>query len=158
MPYPATEDNREKLEKFILEHYKGSAFNVCEHNPLPVIQNEPLSIIVDHKVKPTAIHKPVPIPVHWEEQVKGGLDRDVALKVIEPVPLGTPVTWCSRMIIVPKQDGSPRRTVDLQALNKASVRQTHHTESPYHLATSVPPGTKKTTLDCWNSFHSVALR
>ena len=158
MPYPATEDNREKLEKFIMDHYKGSAFNVCEHNPLPVIQNEPLSIIVDHKVKPTAIHKPVPIPVHWEEQVKGGLDRDVALKVIEPVPLGTPVTWCSRMIIVPKQDGSPRRTVDLQALNKASVRQTHHTESPYHLATSVPPGTKKTILDCWNSFHSVALR
>ena len=158
MPHPATEDNREKLEEFIMDYYKGSAFNVCEHHPLPMIQDKPLSIIVDDKVKPTAIHKPVPIPVHWEQQVKDGLDRDVALKVIEPVPLGTPVTWCSRMIIVPKQDGTPRRTVDLQALNRASVRQTHHTESPYHLATSVPPDTKKTTLDCWNSYHSALLR
>ena len=103
MPHPATEDNREKLEEFIMDYYKGSAFNVCEHHPLPMIQDKPLSIIVNDKVKPTAIHKPVLIPVHWEQQVKDGLDRDVALKVIESVPLGTPVTWFSRMIIVPKQ-------------------------------------------------------
>ena len=41
------------------------------------------------------------------------------------------------MICVPKHNGEPRRTVDLQALNRASVRQTHHTKSPFHLASLV---------------------
>ena len=50
----------------------------------------------------------------------------------------TPVEWLHRMVIAPKKDGSPRRTVDLQALNQASVRQTHHTASPYHTAASIP--------------------
>ena len=127
LPHPATKDNREKLEKFILENY-----NVCEHHLLPVIQDEPLCIIVEDKVKPTAIHKPVPIPVYWEQRVKDGLDRDVAQKVIEPVPLGTPVTWWSRMIIVPKQDETPRRTVDLQALNRA---KSYNKATPLLLAT-----------------------
>ena len=84
--------------------------------------------------------------------------RDVALGVIEPVPVNTPVTWCSRMILVPKHNGQPRRCVDLQALNRASVRQTHHTRSPFMLASSVPAGKKKSVLDVWNSFHAVPIR
>ena len=64
---------------------------------------------------------------HWEERVKQDLDRDVALGVIEPVLINTPVTWCARMVVVPKHDGTPRRTVDLQGLNRAFVRQTFHT-------------------------------
>ena len=62
------------------------------------------------------------------------------------------------MVVVPKHNGEPRRTVDLQALNRASVRQTHHTRSPFMLASSVPPGKTKSVLDVWNSFHSVPLR
>ena len=62
------------------------------------------------------------------------------------------------MVVVPKHSGEPRRTVDLQALNRASVRQTHHTRSPFMLASAVPPGTVKSVLDVWNSFHSVPLK
>ena len=62
------------------------------------------------------------------------------------------------MVVVPKHSGEPRRTVDLQALNRASVRQTHHTRSPFMLASAVPAGTVKSVLDVWNSFHSVPLR
>ena len=54
------------------------------------------------------------------------------------------------MVVVPKYDGSPRRTVDLQALNRASLRQTHHTNTLFMLASRVPNNTKKTTLDSWN--------
>ena len=61
------------------------------------------------------------------------------LCVIEPVPVNTPVTWCHRMVTVPKHNEEPRRTVDMQSLNKASVRQTHHTRSPFMLASSVFP-------------------
>ena len=59
---------------------------------------------------------------------------------------------------VKKKDGSSRRTVDLQHLNAASVRQTHHTPSPFQQASSVPHHTKKTVCDAWNGYHSIPIR
>ena len=118
----------------------------------------PLKIEIDPNSTPVAVHTPIPVPVHWKQKVKDQLDRDVKLGVIEPVPWGEPTTWCSRMITVAKKDGSPRRTIDLQALNDASVRQTHHTPSPFHQAMAVPHGTRKTVLDAWNGYHSLELR
>ena len=158
LPYPATEENRELLEKWILQHYKSSTFNVCEHQPLPLMSGPPLQIHVDPKAKPHAVHTPIPVPVHWQKAVKSDLDRDVRLGVIEEVPWGTPTTWCSRMVTVAKKDGKPRRTVDLQPLNAASVRQTHHTQSPFNQASAVPSNTKKTVCDAWNGYHSVQIR
>ena len=77
--------------------------------------------------------------------------------IIKPVPVNTPVTWCSRMVLVPKHNGEPGRTVDMQALNRASVRQTHHTRRPFMLALAVPACKMKSVLDVWNSFHSVPV-
>ena len=150
--------SRAGLRKRIIQHYGASAFNRCTRQTLPLMKGEPLPIPTKNDMKPVAVHTPVAIPLHWEEKVYKDLMRDVALGVIEPVPINTPVTWCSRMVVVPKHSGEPRRTVDLQALNKASVRQTHHTRSPFMLASAVPPGKVKSVLDVWNSFHSVPLR
>ena len=147
-----------QLRKLLITHYKASAFNRCTRQTLPLMGGEPLPIPTRSDVKPVAVHTPVAIPLHWEEKVYKDLMRDVALGVIEPVPINTPVTWCSRMVVVPKHSGEPRRTVDLQALNRASVRQTHHTRSPFMLASAVPAGKKKSVLDVWNSFHSVPIR
>ena len=61
------------------------------------------------------------------------------------------------MVVCPKSDGSPRRTVDLQALNKTAVRQTHPSDTPFHLAAAIPSGSYKSVLDCWNGYHSVPL-
>ena len=150
--------SREDLCILIMKHYQSSAFNRCSTQPLPGMTCAPLPIITDDSVKPFAAHTPAAIPIHWEEQVKKDLDRDVALGVIEPVPINTPVDWCARMLVVPKQDGSPRRTVDFSALNKASKRQTHHTKSPFSLASQVPRDMKKSVLDVWNAYHSVPVR
>ena len=147
----------EELKSVILKHYASSALNRCTRQTLPLMKGDPMPIITDPAVRPVAIHSPIPVALHWEKQVKADLDRDVALGVIEPVPINTPVSWCSRMIVVPKHDGSPRRTVDLQALNNASVRQTFHTRTPFMLASDVPANTKKTVLDVWNSYHSVPV-
>ncbi len=73
---------------------------------------------------PVAVHTPIPVPHHWKEEVKNQIDRDVLLGIIEPVPQGTHTTWCSRMVVTPKKNGTPRRTVDLQQLNKATFRET----------------------------------
>jgi hypothetical protein len=61
------------------------------------------------------------------------------------------------MVIVPKKSGKPHRTVDLQPLNKYAVRETHHTESPFHQARSVPSHTRKSVFDAWNGYHTIEL-
>ena len=92
------------------------------------------------------------------DHVKKDLDRDVSMGIIEPVPINTPTTWCARMVVVAKHDGSPRRTVDLMALNSASQQQTHRTKSPFTLASEVPSNMKKSVLDVWNAYHGVPIK
>ena len=55
---------------------------------------------------------------------KAGLDQDVRLGVLEPVPIGEPVKWCHRMVVCAKMNGKPRRTVDFQALNAHATHET----------------------------------
>lgn len=158
LPFAATPENRSKLKAWIMDRYKSSTFNTCENQELNKMTGPPLKIDIDPNATPVAVHTPIPVPVHWKDQVKAQLDRDVKLGVIEPVPWGEPTTWCSRMVTVAKGDGSPRRTIDLQPVNAASLRQTHHTPSPFHQAMSVPHNTLKTVVDAWNGYHSLTLR
>ena len=146
-----------ELEAWILTYYASSAFNVCDHQPLPKMSGEPLQVHYKPDAQPSAHHTPIPVPHHWKEDVKQQLDADVRLGTIERVPQGTPTIWCSRMIVVSKHDGRPRRTVDLQSLNAATYRETHHTPSPFTQASMVPPHTIKTTLDAWNGYHALPL-
>ena len=157
LPFPATETNREKLQQYLLDHYASSTFNTCEHQALPLMDSPPMRLMINPDATPTAYHSPIPVPLHWQDAVKAGLDRDVRLGVLEPVPIGEPVTWCHRMVICAKQNGTPRRTIDFQPLNLHATRETHHTQSPFHQARSVPQGKKKTVFDAWNGYHSVPL-
>jgi len=108
-----------------------------------MMNGPPIHLMIDPKAKPAAHHTPVPVHFHCQDEIKAGLDRDVRLKVIEPVPVGEPVTWCHRMVVCSKKNGKPRCTVDFQVLNVHATRETHHTQSPFHQARSVPSGTKK---------------
>ena len=157
LPFPPTVENRAKLEAWILQHYASSAFNTCPHQPLQTMTGKPMSITFRPDATPSAVHSPIPVPHHWKKAVKEALDRDIDLGIIEPVPQGTPTVWCSRMVVTPKKDGTPRRTVDLQKLNKATLRETHHTPSPFNQVSTVPPHMKKTVLDAWNGYHSLPL-
>ena len=152
-----TEDNVEALKEWLLDYYGSTTFNVCEHQPLPLMKCEPLKLHVDPNAVPVAIHKPALVPIHWQDRVYADLERDVRIGVLERVDPNTPTTWCSRMVVTGKADGTPRRTVDLQPQNKHSVRQTHHVPSPFHLADRVPQDTKKTVTDAWNGYHSVPI-
>ena len=108
----------------------------------------PIRLMVNPDTEPVAHNTPIPVPLYWQEEVKAGL---------EPVTVGEPVTWCHRMVVCPKKNGKPRRTVDFQSLDLHATRQTHHTHSPFHQARSVPHNNKKTVFDCWNGYHSVPL-
>ena len=148
----------ERAQEWMLDYYASSAFNNCPHQPLPLMSGmPPLKILVKEGATPYAIHKPATIPVHWMEQVRADLERDIALGVLERVPQNTPSTWCARMHVVGKKTGEPRRVVDLRHLNAATCRQTHYTEPPFAQATGIPPGTWRFTTDAWNGYHSVPI-
>ena len=118
LPFDLVPENQQQIQYWLLQHFGASAFNVCETQRLPLINSSPpLKLLVDPKAKPVAVHRASPVPVHWMAKVKADLDRDVALGVLERVPENTPVKWQSRMHVVPKKDGTCRRTVDLRPLN-----------------------------------------
>ena len=158
LPCAPTEANIPKLEEYIRNRYKASAFNNCCRQKIPTLQGSPpMTLNVSEGIKPVACHKPAAVPLHWQEAVREGLERDVRLGVLERVPLNTPVRWQSRMVCTAKHDGTPRRTVDYNAVNANCPRQTHHTPSPWQLASAVPGGTYKTVVDNWNGYHSMGL-
>ena len=158
LPFPCTPENNERMKAWLLDRYAASTFNTCPHRALPCMEGPPVEIHVDPAATPRACHTPANIPLHWQQRVYDDLLRDEALGVIERVPYGEPVTWCHRMVITRKHDGSPRRTVDLSPLNKFCLRETFAMESPFHLARRVPKDTWKTVTDAWNGYHSVPLR
>ena len=98
-----------------------------------------------------------PVPRHWEAEVKQQLDENIARGLIELVPVGEATEWCSRMVVVTKKSGQPRRTIDYQQLNAACHRETHHTRTPFDMVSSIPRHVYKTTADAHWGFHQVEL-
>lgn len=117
----------------------------------------PVEIHIKKGVQPIACHKPPAIPIHWQDQVRSDLEKDEALGVIECVLMGESVDWCHRMVVTRKHDGSSHHSVNLSLLNKHCKRETHNSESPFHLARRIPQGTYKTVTDAWNGFHIMLL-
>ena len=158
LPFPCTPENNGRMKVWLLERYASSTFNTCPHQALPCMEGPPVDMHVDPAAKPKACHTAATVPLHWQQRVYDDLLWDEALGVIERVPYGEPVTWCHRMVVTRKHDGSPRRTVDLSPLNKFCQRETFATESPFHLARRIPRDTWRTVTDAWNGYHSVPLR
>jgi hypothetical protein len=130
LPFECTPENNSHMKTWLLERYASSTFNTCPHRALPCMDGPPVEIHIDPSATPKAYHTPATIPLHWQDRVHDDLLRDEALGVIERVPYGEPVTWCHRMVVTRKHDGSLRRTVDLSPLNKFCKRETFATESP----------------------------
>ena len=62
VPLPPIDNNRGKLEEWIRDYYKGRTFNVCEHQPLPLMEGPPVRTMVDPKASPVTIHTPISVP------------------------------------------------------------------------------------------------
>ena len=154
MPFPATTANVPKLKEHLLNSF---ATVFTKSTPFKVMRCKPVHIHVKPGAEPHARHFPIPMPVHWRDEVKAGIDKDINNGVIEPVPVGEPLSWCSPMVVAAKKDGTPRRTVDLQKLNAQCLRETHHCEPPFKLAMQVPAGTMKTVIDAKDGYHSIEL-
>ena len=156
MPLPPLEENVQRLEEWLLQRFSSTTFNTTR-NPLPVMAGKPHHIHLAPDAVPHACHTPASVPKHWENEVKEQLDEDVRRGVLQPVPAGEATEWCSRMVVVAKKSGQPRRTVDYQRLNACCLRETHHTPAPFDMVSGVPLNSFKTVADAYWGFHQVEL-
>ena len=145
LPFPCKPENNTKMKAWLL--------NTCPHRALPCMEGPPIEIHVDPAATPKACHTPANIPLHWQQQVYNDLHCDEALAVIEHVPYSKLVTWCYRMVITRKHDGSPHRTVDILPRNKFCQRETFAMKSPFQLARCIPKDTWKTVTNAWNGYQ-----
>ena len=83
--------------------------------------------------------------------------QTIANNIIESIPIGKPVEWCSKMVVVPKKDERPPRTIDFQHLNSQCQCKTHHCQAPFNLTCQIPPNLKKTVLDAVDGYHAIPL-
>ena len=77
--FPATENNWMNLQQWLLDYYQTSTFNTCEHQPLPLMESIPMRLMVDPSAEPATHHTPILVPLHWQEDVKAGLNQDISL-------------------------------------------------------------------------------
>ena len=154
--YELVEENVERLEKWFLEQFGRTVF-AMERIPLPEMHGPPHHIHLRPGALPHAAHVPATVPHHFYDEVQRQLDDDIARGIIEEMSAGEPTEWCSRMVAVPKENGKPRRTVDFQKLNRACLRETHHSRPPFNLITSVAKHTFKTVADAYFGYHQIPL-
>jgi len=73
---------------------------------------KPAHIHINDQATPYVRHTPIHVPFYLKEAVKNSLENDVHRGIIAPVPIGTPVEWCTTIVITPKKNGKIRQTID----------------------------------------------
>ena len=63
LPFHATEENKARLNAFLVNTYRASTFNTCQHQPLLMIHGPPLEFQLKENTHPHAIYTPA--AVHW---------------------------------------------------------------------------------------------
>ena len=137
------ETNSYLLEQWICNHFKSSEFNTCSHQPLKIMIGKPFDIVFTPDITLSVIHRFSP---HWKKKVKN-LDRDIALGIIEPMPVGTPTTWCSKIVVTPKKWLSQTHG------GLIKTQHNHHEGNPSNPVS----GSDQENMDAWNGYHSLPL-
>ncbi len=101
-----------------------------------------------------------PIPVNLRQAFDTELDAQIAQGIIEPAEdVNDPAMWLHPMVVTRKKDPAKCRiTVDLRAINKATLRPIYPSLSPWQTISTINPGSRYyTVLDGLKGYHQVEL-
>ena len=101
-----------------------------------------------------------PIPFNLRQAFDRELDDQVAQGIIEPAEdTNDPAMWLHPMVVTRKKDPSKCRiTVDLRAINKATLRPVFPAISPWQTVSTISPAARfYTVLDGLKGYHQVEL-
>ena len=108
LPFSATEANQQCLQIWLLNFYRSTTFNTCDHHHLPLTVGVPMRLMVDPNAEPVSYHTTIPVPLHWQTDVKAGLDHEFSPGILKLVPVGELVTWYQCMVMYAKKNGRCR--------------------------------------------------
>jgi hypothetical protein len=150
------------LKDAILKNFVGSAFNICKTQTLKRMKIQPMTVELKDKAHPVNIDKAYLTLINLKDECKHELEVVVALGIIEPVPTGKIMKWCTPMLAVPKKLGRVRHVLNFKTLNKNCKHAPHITLDKFRLAMDIPRATEDvefffSTMDIWNVYHSVPL-
>ena len=162
IPFAPTDENIPLLKKYLLETFAETAFNDDKTRAFPKMLGVPTAHIhLKPDAKPHCRATPNQIPYFWRDATKELIDQFTNRGLIERSPLGRPSPWCFPMVITPKKSNTLypklRMTIDFQNLNSQCVRELHHVESPFKLASQIPRNTYKTLLDAVDGYQAIEL-
>ena len=162
IPYLPTPENIPLLKAYLLKTFEKTAFNDDKTSFFPKMTGVPKAHIhLKPDAEPFFRATPNAVPYYWREATKELLDQHERRGIIAKTPIGTPTPWCFPMVITPKKSNmikpKLRMTIDLQQLNSQCIRELHHVESPFQLASQIPTGTYKTLLDAVDGYQAVEL-
>ena len=162
LPYPDTTENIPLLEKYLLKAFSQTAFNDDKNGYFSkMLGVSQAHIHLPPDAKPYCRTTPNQLPHFWKAPTKTLIDQWVKRGMIEKTPIGTPTPWCFPMVITPKKSNTAkpnlRVTIDFQELNKQCIRELHHVESLFRLASQVPKNTYKTLLDAVDGYQQIEL-
>ena len=111
LPCAPTKENLPQLKQYILDRYASSAFNHCEQQPLPLMDDSPpLRLFVDETARPLAIHTPAAVPTISNVLTTASSGaRTWRPTSLPPAPSWTgaaPGAWCS---MAPSSSSGRRR-------------------------------------------------
>ena len=101
-----------------------------------------------------------PIPVNLQAPFDKELDAQIQQGIIEPAnDANDPAMWLHPMVVTRKKDPTKCRiTVDLRAINKATLRPVYPSQSPWQAVSTVSPHSRVyTVLDGLKGYHQVEL-
>ena len=134
IPFPPTEENRKKLQAWLIDYYRSSTFNMCEHQPLPMTEGPPMRLMIDPEATPVAHHKPLPVPF----TLAGG-NKGRAWSGCPPWCHQSSTNWRTGHLVpsngcLPKEEWQTKEDSRLPSPQPAC-----HTWDPPH-AVPIPPG------------------
>ena len=110
---------------------------------------------IDPNISPVA--QPVRrLPMGFRGKVKAKLDELLAADIIEPVS-GVGTSWVSPLVVVMKDSGEIRQTVDMRQANRAILRERHPIPTTTEMLANLEGGRIFSKLDLKEGFHQVEL-
>ena len=115
-----------------------------------------LKVHVNPEIKPIA--QPVRrLPFNLWEKVESKLKDLLDLDIIEEVEKGTPTTWVSPLVVIPKPGGDIRMCVDMRRANTAIIRERHYIPTVEEVLYDMNGSKVFSKLDMKWGFHQIEL-
>lgn len=130
----------------ILEISTGKVF--------PKLKNCLINVTINRNITPTVV-KYRRMPLQVEERVHAEVHKLLEAGIIEAVPTEE-ITWVSRMLAIPKDNGEYRLVVDMRMPNTA-VRPEYYPQPSVEEALMLPPIAKMSKIDLKKGFHLCEL-